>query len=64
MVGVAFSLTDDPFPQSAYNALPQWLRDTIAQSPEYGAEIEPKRGSELALGALRPVNDLDDDIPF
>jgi len=75
---IALSLADRPFSQHEFEKLPQWLRDTIARSPEYEAATKPQvpisAGTKRRLKAIladspapRPkpvVEDLDDSIPF
>jgi hypothetical protein len=56
---VALSLNDRPFDFAAYEALPSWLRETVAKSPEYSAV----NGSG-ALVATSTRDALDDEIPF
>jgi hypothetical protein len=63
---VALSLADRPFPRLEFEALPEWLRTTIAKSPEYAAaigeaarqparEVLRDRGFEAAPGRLEPT---------
>jgi hypothetical protein len=53
---VSFSLAE--FDQKVFDALPEWVRNTITQSREYQDMGKPARESE------NPAGDLDDDIPF
>ena len=39
---VALSLADRPFAHGDFDALPPWLRDLVAKSPEYQTAIEPQ----------------------
>jgi hypothetical protein len=76
---IAFSLTDRPFHQNEFEALPQWVRDAVMRSPEYEVAIRPQAqvsaGTKRKLKAIladkpalkpKPVDeDLDDDdIPY
>jgi len=45
---VAFSLSADPFPAAEYAALPQWVQQTIAKSPEYQRRRSGPSGPALA----------------
>jgi hypothetical protein len=38
---IAFSLDDDPFDRSTFEVLPDWMREAIAQSPEYKKATKP-----------------------
>jgi hypothetical protein len=69
---------EDGFDRNAYDALPEWLRNIVARSPEYQSAVAPEiaQGStderlKAHLGARwQPASaagssrDLDDDIPF
>ena len=74
---IAFSLTDRPFHQNEFEALPQWVRDAVMRSPEY--EMATKPQAQVSVGTKRrlkailasppapkpePVvdEDLDDDL--
>jgi hypothetical protein len=41
--GVVFSLSDQPFAYSDFEALPQWLQDTIRKSLEYQAATQTRQ---------------------
>jgi hypothetical protein len=75
---LAFGL-EDGLDRAAYDALPEWLRNIVAKSPEYqrAAAPEMSHGSTGArlkahLGAKKQPTavsttvreDLDDDIPY
>jgi hypothetical protein len=65
--GVSFSLSDSPFDQAAYDALPAWLRTVIANSPGYQAVIASPTDTRAALANILqppPREDLNDEIPF
>jgi len=75
---IGFSLADRPFRQFEYEQLPEWIRVTIAWSPEYAAAMAPqpqvsanvKRRLKSILAdepapKPEPVADpLDDEIPY
>jgi len=66
---VAFSLSDRPFAQGDFDALPTWIQDLVKRSPEYQAAVRPIEGSNLTeqlrnkLGSAS-VAIADDDVPF
>jgi hypothetical protein len=72
---VAFSLSEEPFNHAAYEALPSWLREQIAKSPEYQEVTKPPSTGSVtarlkealvpsAAATATAADDLDDKIPF
>jgi len=74
---ISLSLSDRPFAQYDYEALPGWLQQIIAQSPEYGLAVNAPptpiaRATVQAALRIQPPGkktsifdtDLDDNIPF
>jgi hypothetical protein len=76
---MSFSLADRPFNRHVYEALPQWLREAIARSPEYTAAIGPQPVTEGDVNARlklilasspapkpapKPPEPIDDAIPY
>jgi len=69
---------EDGFDRNAYDALPEWLRNIVARSPEYQKAVAPEtpQGStderlkahlekkKQPASAAGSPRDLDDDIPF
>ena len=71
---------EDGFDRNAYDALPEWLRNIVAKSPEYQKAVAPetaqgstderlkehlgKNRKKPATPAGKADQELDDDIPF
>jgi hypothetical protein len=74
---IAFSLSDRPFAQSDFDALPQKQKEQIQSSPEYqkvlnlgptsqrlAVVLESKSDEPMPDAEPKVDNDLDDEIPF
>lgn len=65
---VFFSLEADEFDQAVYDALPEWLRKIIADSPEYQAIAHAQRNGSKSVpgrsGSKEAASAYDDEIPF
>jgi len=68
IAGVELSLDARPFDPVSYDALPNWLKDTIGKSPEYQAAINPEPEPpkrQIARRTPAPMSEvLNDDVPF